>query len=148
VLQHKELIQRLATEYRLAATKMQQVTPPARKLFYFSVFFGEAQRVLNFEWDRDILLIFELTNQAHAQISTALQPPLVGILSIDMAMIYEQLTKIASDLASYFEKVGDDTNRNELYQILGRLAELSYVTSGNGSYLFEKGLIKLSSPTV
>jgi len=147
VLLHKEYKQRLATEYRLAANKMQQVAPAARKLFYFSIFFAEAQRVINWEWNRDLVLIYEIGKQAHAQINAASQSPVLGALPIDMKMVYEQLTIIASDLASYFEKAEDTTDSNELYEILGRLAEISYSTSGNGSYLYEKGLIKLSSPT-
>ena len=36
----KELKQRLAKEFRYAATRMQQESHPAKKLFYFSVFLG------------------------------------------------------------------------------------------------------------
>ena len=43
-------------------------------------------------------------------------------------------------LERYLEKTGD--NAEELQQILGRFAEISYAVTGNGSYLYEKGLIK------
>jgi hypothetical protein len=139
----KEYRQRLAREYRYAVTKMQE-TQPARKLFYFSVFFGEAQRVLNLEWSRDLALIYTVTLHAHTQINATIQAPGLGqVLPIDWTKVFEKLTQIADGLAAYYEKAENDANKEEMYQTLGRLAEIAYMVSGNGSYLYEKGLIKL-----
>lgn len=133
--------QRLASECRYAVTRMQQEDQPARKLYYFSVLFGEAQRVLNLEWNRDLALVEMITRQAYNQVNS--QILLLGAtIPINATIIYEQLTRVASDLASYFEKTGDETTREELCQILARLAEVTYVAGGNGAYLYEKGLIK------
>jgi hypothetical protein len=137
----KELRQRLAQEYRYAATRMQQEAHPAKKLFYFSIFFGEASRILNLEWDRDLALIFMVTQQTHTQISATTQAQAFSLLPIQGATVYEQLTKTASDLAGYTEKTKEGP-KEELCQILGRFAEITYAVSGNGSYLHEKGLIK------
>ncbi|MBI2850826.1 MAG: hypothetical protein HYX80_07285 [Chloroflexi bacterium] len=138
---HKEVRLRLAKEYRYAATKMQETPNPARKLFYFSVLFGEAQRVLNSEWDSDLALLHMVTHQTHTQVTT--QIPLIGTsLPIEGAVVYEKLTEIASDLATCFEKPENTGSREELYQALGRLAEIGYAVTGNGSYLYEKGFIK------
>jgi hypothetical protein len=130
-------------EYRHAVAKMQEVTDPAKKLFYFSVFFGAAQRMLNWEWDRDLALIHMVTQYAHTQISPTIQAPTLGLLPIDLAIIYEKLTQVASDLATYFEKTENDNNKKDLCQILGRFAEITYAISGNGSYLYEKESFKL-----
>jgi hypothetical protein len=139
---HKEYRQRLATEYRYAVSKMQEAQP-ARKLFYFSVIFGEAQRVLNLEWNRDLALIYTISQNAYAQINNAIQTPGLGqVLPIDWTMVYEKLTQVADDLAVYYEKAESDDTKREICQILGRLVEISYAISGNGSYLYEKGLIK------
>ena len=139
----KELRNRLATEYRRAATLMGQAKDPAKILFYFSVFFGETQRVLNWEWDKDLALIHLVTRQVHTQINPTTQSSILAILPVDGATIYEKLISLAHELATYFEKVEVEENRVELYQILGHFAELAYVVSGNGSYLYEKGLITL-----
>jgi len=141
---HKEFRQRLAKEYRYAVTKMKESPQPARKLFYFSVFFGEAQRVLNWEWNRDLALIHMVTQHVHTQINNTTQVPGLGqLLPIDWTTVYDKLTQVASELAVYFEKTEDEDSREELCQILGRFAEIAYVVSGNGSYLYEKGLINL-----
>jgi len=138
----KEYRQRLAREYRYAVNKMQE-TQSAKKLFYFSVFFGEAQRVLNLEWSRDLALIYTVTLHAHTQINATIQAPGLGqVLPIDWTTVFEKLTQVADALATYFEKAEDDGSREEMYQTLGRLTEIAYVVSGNGSYLYEKGLIK------
>ena len=138
----KEFRQRLAKEYQYAATRMQQEAHPAKKLFYFSIFFGEAQRILNLEWDRDLSLIFMVTQQTYAQVNPTTQAPVFSLLPIQGATIYEQLTKTASDLATYTEKEEKKGGKEELCQILGRFAEITYAVSGNGSYLHERGLIK------
>lgn len=138
---HEELQRRLTEEYRYAVTKMQQEVQPARKLFYFSVFHGEAQRVLNFEWNRDLALIYMVTQHAHTQINAAMQTSALMQLPIDWTAVYDKLTLVASDLAAYLEKAKNDGSE-ELCQILGRFAEISYVVSGNGIYLYEKGSFK------
>ncbi len=133
--------QRLAQEYRYASDKMQQSANPARKLYYFSILFGEAQRVLNWEWDRNLALIHMVALDVHKQITA--QIPAFGVLPINGDVIFEKLTQTVSDLATYFENLGNEEDNSRLCQILARLAEIGYAVSGNGSYLYEKGLIKL-----
>lgn len=139
----EESRQRLAKEYRYAATKMQQALEPAKKLYYFSVLFGEAQRLLNWDWNQDVALIHQVTQQAYTQIHPTTQASVLGSLfPIDGSVIYDQLTQTAADLAAYFEKTEKEASREQLFQIIARIAEISYAAGGNGSYLYEKGLIK------
>jgi len=140
----EEYQHRLAKEYSYAVTKMQEVTQPARKLFYFSVFFGEAQRILNLEWNTGLALIHLVTQQVYTQINGAIQVSGLGqTLPIDWTAILDKLTQTASDLATYFEKAENEGSKEELYRILGSFAEIAYAVSGNGSYLHEKGSLKL-----
>jgi hypothetical protein len=139
----KELQLRLAKEYRYAVNKMKESQQPAQKLFYFSVFFGEAQRVLNFEWDRDLALIYTVTQHVHTQFNTTMQIPALGVFPVGWENIFDKLLRVSSELASYYEKKESDISRGEMYKTLGRLAEIAYAVSGNGSYLFEKGILKL-----
>ena len=138
----KQFRERLAKEYRYAATKMQEARQTPRKLFYFSVLFGEGQRVLNWEWNRDLALISWVTQQVHTQLSA--QAALIGVLlPIDMATIFEKLTQVVFDLAAHYEKAEKPGSSEALCDILGRLAEIVYAASGNGSYLYERGVLKL-----
>jgi hypothetical protein len=136
-----EFREHLAKEYRYAVTKMQNETLLIKKLYYFSVLFGDAQRILNWEWNRDLALVYMVVNYVYTQINTAMQTP--GgqqIFPIDWASIADKLTQIANDLTTYFENT---ENKEGLCEILGRFAEISYAVSGNGSYLQEKGIFKL-----
>ncbi|MFH1383022.1 MAG: hypothetical protein ABIH70_09070 [Chloroflexota bacterium] len=138
----KEFRERLAKEYRFAADRMAFEKEIPKKLFYFSVLFGEAQRVLNWDWDRDLSLLQVLAAQVHAQVSGLTATNGWVVLPIKSSLVFEQLTKITRDLAAYFEQSESKADRQELYRILGRLAEVSYASTGNGSHLFERGLIK------
>ena len=139
----KELRERLASEYRYAVTKMQEVKPYPKKLFYFSVFFSEAQRLQNWEWDSNLALIHIVAQQVHMQINSAMQNPAIGqVLPIDWAKVYDKLTIVANDLAVYYEKTKERDNQEGLCNILGRLVEISFAVSGHGSYLHEKGTFK------
>jgi hypothetical protein len=140
----EELRHRLASEYRYAVTKMQETTQAIQKMFYFSVFFGESQRILNLEWNAELALIHMVTLHVHTQINTTLQtPPLMQALPIDWTSVINKLTEVSSDLAAYFEKAGNESSKEELCRILECFAEIDYATSGNGSYLYGKGAFKL-----
>ena len=139
----KEFRQRIAKEYRYAATMMQQSEPLGQKLFYFSVLFGEAQRILNWEWNRDLALIHTVSQQAYGQILSTTQPQ-VGML-LPPPIVFDGLTQATSDLAAYFEGPKDD--QKKLCQILGYVAELAYLAGGNGIYLFGKGAINPDEPS-
>ena len=74
----EEYRQRLVQEYRYAATKMQESPQPAKKHYYFSVLFGESQRILNWEWDRDLSLVYMTAHYTYNQMSLLMQP---GVLN-------------------------------------------------------------------
>ncbi len=137
---HKEYRQRIANEYRYAVTKMQDAGSLDKKLFYFSVIFSEPQRVLNWDWENDLALIHFITKEVHQQLIGAISHTHT-VVPIDWSIIVEALTKATIDLTVYFEM--NETNGKELLSILGRFAAIAYSVTGNGGYLYEKGLFKL-----
>jgi hypothetical protein len=136
----EEFRQRLVSEYRYAITKMQEATNQVRKLFYFSVFFAEAQRIFNWKWDNDLALTFVITQYVHTQLTGALNS---GTIPIDWDTINNKLTQSATEIATYFENINNPDNRKGLCKILGHCAEIGYSVTGNGNYLYEKGDITL-----
>jgi hypothetical protein len=139
-----EYRQHLINEYRYAVTKMQGTQEALKKVFYFSALFGEAQRILNWEWDTELALIYMVTHQVHAQINATVQTPgLLQTLPIDWDIILNKLTQASSDLADYFERAENGGNKEELQRILGSLAGIWFAVTGNGSYLWDKGSFKL-----
>ena len=138
----RSLQERLTGELHFAAKRMREEESPFTKLYYLSVFFSEVNRVLNTQWDRDLLLFHNVVHRTHMEISTRLEAMRSGAqapISIP-DNLFDLLTTAAADLADFVEKGGD---RERLCEILGRFSELGYVTTGNGHYLLERGAIKL-----
>ncbi|MDO8749819.1 MAG: hypothetical protein Q7K03_01560 [Dehalococcoidia bacterium] len=138
----KELHARVANEFRFVADRMRDTKDPFGKVFLLSAFYGEAGRILNQHWDKDLALIHLVIQQVQQQINARLQLIVSGgerNVKLDNAY-FDALTQAADALASYVEH---DGNESELCGIVGRFAELSYITTGNGYYLLGKGQIRL-----
>lgn len=136
-----ELRQRLVDEGRISVAKMGGAESPREYLYYFSVFFGEAVRVLNWHWDAELALIWSVIQHTYNAISARASAIGQGDTVVELSPeFFGALIQTAGELVNYFERPSDET---ELTRILGRFAELAYVTTGNGYYLLEKGMIKL-----
>ena len=135
--------QRLASEFRFAADRMAEESDIDAKLYFFSVFFGEAQRSLNLVWDGQLALVQVVTQSVYREINQRVVQVASGqdrIVGLHEA-IPTELTKAGDDLASVFE--ADETDGAELLRILSKMATLGYITTGNGKYLTLRGKIEV-----
>lgn len=131
-----ELRERLGSEFRLAVSLMVASESPREKLYYFSVLYLESGRIINWQWDRDLVLIWMVTQQTHIRATAKLQSMLQGDPVAPLPDDYfVQLTKATYELTEYVEKNGTE---QELAQIMGTFAQLDYLTTGNGYYLTQK----------
>ena len=142
----KDLRERLGSEFRLAVSLMVASESPREKLYYFSVLYLESGRIINWQWDSDLVLIWLVTQQTHqratAKLLAMLQGDQVAPLPDDY---FVQLTQATYKLTEYIEKDGSE---QELTQIMGTFAQLNYLTTGNGYYLTQKqSIIKSLSST-
>ena len=131
---------RLATEFRIAANSVAQSGDLAAKIYFLSIFHGEPQRQLNVHWDPDLNLLFMIARIALQQMQS--RPPLPGTPDAKDGLppgFLQALDAVAEELASIFE--ADVIDAARFYVALGRLAELGYVVTGNGYYLYLKGMI-------
>jgi hypothetical protein len=125
-----------------------EVSPnPLRKLYFFSILYGEAQRVLNMHWDSSLGLIHMVTSVAYRSIdmrAKAIAQRAEPVISLNEDY-WKALTDVCRGLAEYVES--DDDNSALLLGLLARMADLSYMTTGNGYYLHMKGEIKVFEET-
>jgi hypothetical protein len=138
---------RLAEEFRFAADQMKTVSDVQSKLWFFSAFYGETTRILNVWWNPELALLHMVLQDAFRIISTnAVEYAASGGRAIGFPAkeLPETLTAIALDIAELFQQKKVDEMR--LHNILTRLAELAYATTGNGRYLVVKKTINLSPP--
>ena len=136
-----ELRSRIATEFQYAVDRMRSADDAHAKLYYYSAFFGEISRILNFHWDRDLALVHLVLSGTHSQVAGMAHNISTGrerAVKISVEHI-EALINTTSELARYFETGGTDS---ELYSLLGRIAEIGYASTGNGWYMLQRGLIK------
>jgi hypothetical protein len=133
----------LHTEFRIAADRMAATPDLLGKLYFFSAMFGEANRVLNRQWDDELALMHLVISAAHGTIMGRLsQPSPVGeSMSGIPDELPDALTKIAADLADLLREPEQDSE--SLLSILSRLAVVAYSTTGNGYYLYLKGAIEV-----
>jgi hypothetical protein len=130
---------RLAREYEFAATQINEAADVHTKLYFFSVFYTEANRALNDIWDSDLALLHLVLQSVHQTISARFLTPLPGLGMPNN--VIEELTKSSMELAKMFNEKHVD--QADLLKVLARFAELAYATTGNGYYLYVKGNIKI-----
>lgn len=142
----KELRERLTSEIRIAATLMKGTEIALEKLYYFSVVYLEVGRIINWQWDADLVLIWLVAQQAHVRAAAKVQAMAQGDRLAPLPGDYlDRLTQATVELADFVE---NDGSGHELAQLMGTFSELVYLTTGNGYYLTQKASIAGSqSPT-
>ena len=139
----KQIHRRLAKEFRLAATKVAEAVDIDGKAYFFSVFYGETARQLNMHWDPDLALLLIVGQAASNAIGNrAKLPPGAGFPPGGVSDEFSRaLDEVSNELALAFEASEIDMPR--FYATLARIAELAFITTGNGAYLYQKGMVKL-----
>ena len=137
----KQVHKRLASEFRLAASSIAESQDIADKLYFFSVFYGETGRQLNMHWDADLALLNVVTQAASGQIGARAQIPKTMPTGGFPDGFLQAIDEVSEELAVVFGEAEIDVAR--LYAAITRIAELTYLVSGNGIYLYAKGMIRL-----
>jgi len=128
----------LVKEIRTVVKHMSTANTPQQKMYFFSAVFGIANRIMNLEFDPELGFIHHVTTAAYNTINTTLllisQGQSVPTLPEG---IFDRLQEALEDLATHIEE-GKRT-----YPVLERISNLAYSTSGNGYYLFLKGMLRV-----
>ena len=128
----------LVNEIRTAVEYMSENNDARQKMFFFSAVFGIVNRIMNIECDPELVFVHQVTNAAYSTINTNLIMATQGqSIPTIPPPVFDKLQEVLEDLATYIEE-GKKT-----YPILQRISNLAYSTSGNGYYLFLKGLLKI-----
>lgn len=123
----------LVQELRAAANGLAGVTPQRLSdgPFYFSAVYAAFGRVMNIEYSREMNFLHSVTNGAHTQIAQRVAA---------MSQGADQSIGMAADffptLGQYVRALADDIERDEFWiDAVMAIAEMAFVTSGNGFYL-------------
>lgn len=129
----------LADEFIIAANLMNDEKDALRKVFYFSGAQGAVGRILNVEYKPELALMHLVLNTTYMALDSRLKSIISGaehVVEIP-PNIFEVLSKCLSALRS---AILEDKN---IYEALAAISAVGYVTTGNGYYLYKKGLLEL-----
>lgn len=127
----------LVDEINYAVGKMEKADDPSQKLFYFSAVFGVLQRVFNIEYDPDLVVAHYVIVETHkgfvGRLRASREDPAVPVAVEQI----ERLTSLTKEFSRKIEGNKDFTEQ------LKKFIVLTYSTTGNGFYLYDKGVLKI-----
>ena len=113
----------------------------SEKIFYFSASHAMVSRVFNIEFDPLLILMHSVLQTTHSYINS-----FMSSISNKQNMFFsipknyfDILENTLKGLTQSIENDDDD----KIYRDLQKLSTLGYIATGNGNYLYKKGLIKL-----
>ena len=135
----KYLQKKMVDEMRYALEKMREEKDERKKLYYFSGTYAVIQRVYNFEYEPQLVFIHHVLEDTYRVVSTRLMTIAQGDKTAMLA------DGVIDKLCLYTSQIVDKIERDEegIYDLLQKIIILGYTTSGNGYYLYTKGIIKL-----
>jgi hypothetical protein len=128
----------LVDELTYSLKMMRNSKTPDEKLFYFSGLFGVLPRIFNIEFDPQIVFMHIIITSAYNAISERLNAIKGGNIVIEFPEgFFDKLADASEDL---IEKI---KNNEDIYKALEKISILTFLTTGNGYYLFQKGSFKI-----
>jgi hypothetical protein len=137
----KEYRQIIINEFEEIENRLPGIQFPQDKLYFFTAAFGIINRVFNIHFDPLLVFMHQILNSAHIAISERYQnhaPTLTGGMPqemIDLLFVYLSELKIAFQ----------EEDENKIRSVLEKFSILSYAVTGNGFYLYLKGVLTLDT---
>lgn len=129
----------LADEFTTVARLINEEKDALRRTYYFSGAYAVVQRVLNIEFHNELILMHSILNGTYQALDSRLKSIMSGgerVINLP-SNVFELLSSALNHLGDAISKGGDT------YEPLVQISTISYVTTGNGYYLYCKGILKL-----
>jgi len=126
-------------EIDFVVQKMKAAEDPSTKLYFFSAAYGVAFRILNIQFDPELAFIHQVLNMAYTMINgrvTALSQGQDRPIRIPEEL-FDRLEEALEEMVTKIEQ-GEQT-----YPVLQKISNLAFSTTGNGYYLYLKGLLTI-----
>ena len=134
-----DMQKRFTDEVHFIAKSMKDTNTPAEKLYFFSAGYAMAQRIINLEYEPELNFIQQVLQLVYNTVNarlTAISARQEGSISIPDGL-FNSLEKALEEMVDRIEQ-GVET-----YPALQKMVSLAYSTTGNGYYLYLKGMIKV-----
>ncbi len=134
-----DMQKRFTDEVHFVVKSMRDTNTPAEKLYFFSAGYAMAQRIINLEYEPELNFIQQVLQLVYNMVNarlTAISAGQEGGISIP--------DDLFTSLEEALEEIVDRIEQGaETYPALQRIVNLAYSTTGNGYYLYLKGLLKV-----
>jgi len=136
--QYKKII---IEEFYNVVKKMKQSNDLTEKMFFFSATYAVINRVFNIEFNPTLIFIHMVLNNAYTAIIGRIEAETRG-QSIAIKIPKEFFNILEEAIIDIANSINKD-NKNELFETLQKITNLSYLTTGNGYYLFTQGKLTI-----
>lgn len=134
----KDMQKVFTDEVRTAINHMKKTEMPEEKLFFLSAVYGVAFRIMNIQFDPELAFINHVVNAAYSMMNANLASIRQGQgVNTFPKNVFEKLEDALGQLVEKIEQ-GERT-----YPVLETIFNLAYSTTGNGYYLYLKGMISV-----
>lgn len=134
----KDMQKIFTDEAKNAIERMKSADRPEEKLFFMSAVYGAAFRVMNIQYDPELAFIHHVVNAAYGMMNANLALIRQGqVFHAFPDKVFEKLEEALEQLVAKIE-LGEKT-----YPELEEIFNLAYSTTGNGYYLYLKGMISI-----
>jgi hypothetical protein len=134
-----EMRKLILDEFEYVVKKMGEVDDPFQKLFYFSATFGIVQRVYNIEYNSELVFAHFILNETHKGFTARLHA-IRDAHDTTVAITTEHLERLSNLIKELADKIRENKDHVDT---LKKLIILTYSTTGNGFYLYNKGVLKI-----
>lgn len=134
-----ELKEALVDELRTVVKRVEDEIDIGKKIFFLSAAYSGVQRIFNIRFDPELVLIHFVLNSTYTTVSNLHKMIETGnenVIQIPEGFFY-RLNGLIEELATGIEEDKD------IYEILKKISVLSYSSTGNGYYLYRKGVIEI-----
>lgn len=129
----------LKNEVLFVIDKMKASNNADQKLFFFSAIYAMIQRIINLEYNSDLVFAYHVIQRTHesfAQRLAALKAGDPAVLITD-----EHFIALEKAIMEFYRALDKKTSPSSA---LKAFSIVTYSITGNGRYLIEKGMLKIS----
>ncbi len=109
------------------------------KLYLLSALHGVVNRVMNIEFDSDLIFLHHVLSATHAAF-TGRYDAMKNKKAFPLQITKEIFDKLFLLIGKLYDCLKNNTEINEISK---GLIVLAYTTTGNGFYLYQKGMLKI-----
>lgn len=134
-----DMEERFVDEVNLVVKNMKATNSFSEKLYFYSAVYAQAQRVINFEYDPEMVCILQVCQLVYGQINSRLQAISEGrdkVIQIP-SRLFDDLQDALTDLVSCIK------SKKETYMPLQKMLNIAFCTTGNGYYLYLKEVAQI-----